>query len=70
MTKISLNAKNYISFGVITDNAFRAIRDGQVIENLYVTGASLAGANPLYEGSGAGIAYMSAMRVADEIFKD
>lgn len=59
--------QEYLSFGVDTDGRFRAKKGGKVIENLYVTGSELSGANPLYEGSGAGIAILSAMQVAREI---
>ena len=61
--------QEYLSFGVDTDRNFRAKKEGKVIENLYVTGSELSGANPLYEGSGAGIAILSAMQVADNILK-
>lgn len=57
----------YTGFGVSTDNEFRAFRNGSVIDNLYVIGAELGGCNPLAEGSGAGVAIMTALGVADEI---
>ena len=59
--------QEYLSFGVDTDTAFRARKGGSAVENLYVTGSELSGANPLQEGSGAGIAILTAMQAAREI---
>lgn len=59
--------QNFSGFGVITDSSFRAIKGGSIIDNLYVAGAELGGCNPLKEGSGAGIAILTAMSVADNI---
>ena len=60
-------AQGYLSFGVITDGDLKGVKDGQTIDNLYVAGSILGGCNPLYEGSGAGIAIMTAMCVSDKI---
>lgn len=57
----------YISFGVVTDDDLKGIKNGEVIDNLYVAGSVLGGFNPLYEGSGAGIAIMTAMYISDKI---
>ena len=57
----------YLSFGAATDNELKGIKNGEVIENLYVAGSVLGGCNPLYEGSGAGIAIMTAMYISDKI---
>lgn len=57
----------YLGFGVKTDGCFRAFKDGNVVDNLYVIGAELGGCNPLAEGSGACVAILSAFKVADEI---
>lgn len=57
----------YMSFGIATDDEFKALKEGRPIENLYVIGSSLAGAESLIEGSGAGVATLSALHVADEI---
>ena len=59
--------QNYSGFGVLTDGCFRPYRAGSVVENLYVAGSQVGGCNPLYEGSGAGIAILTAMRVAEII---
>lgn len=59
--------QEYMSFGVRTDNNFRCIKDGMVIENLFAAGSILSGCNSLYEGCGAGVAIMSAFSVADSI---
>lgn len=60
---------NYQSFGVHTDDRFRAASQGKTIENLYVVGSALGGARSLEEGSGAGVSMLSALCVADEIMK-
>lgn len=57
----------YQSFGVKTDDAFRGICRGQVMENLYVAGAVLGGFNPIKEGCGAGVSILSALYVAEQI---
>lgn len=62
--------QEYGSFGVRTDSWFKAFRFGQTVDNLYVIGSQLAGCNTLYEGSGAGVAILSAMYVADNILSD
>ena len=59
--------QNFAGFGVVTDGDFKAMKDGRVIENLFIAGSELGGCNPLYEGSGAGIAILTAMCVADNI---
>ena len=59
--------QNFSGFGVKTDPEFHAIKDGRILRNLYVSGSELGGCNPLYEGSGAGIAILTAMCVADNI---
>ncbi|MBR4756240.1 MAG: FAD-binding protein, partial [Bacteroidales bacterium] len=62
--------QEYGSFGVRTDGKFKAFRYGRLMDNLYVIGSELAGCNTLYEGSGAGVAILSAMNVADNILSD
>lgn len=57
----------YMKFGVATDDDFHALRDGKPVENLYVAGSSLSGANALLEGAGAGIATLTALHVAGKI---
>lgn len=57
----------YMNFGVLTDEYFRPSRDGKTIENLYATGALLAGFNALKEGSGAGITLATALSAADNV---
>lgn len=59
----------YMSYGIATDGDFRAMKGGNAIDNLYVVGSSLAGAESLIEGSGAGVAALSALHVADKILK-
>ncbi len=59
--------QDYISFGVDTDDAFLAKRSGKVVKNLYAIGSILGGFNALYEGCGAGVAIMTALKVSDTI---
>ncbi|WP_372640368.1 glycerol-3-phosphate dehydrogenase subunit GlpB [Ancylomarina sp.] len=59
----------YMHYGVKADSNFRALMKGQVIENLYVAGSVLGGANALKEGSGAGISLLTSLHVVDQILK-
>ncbi|WP_372755590.1 anaerobic glycerol-3-phosphate dehydrogenase subunit GlpB [Labilibaculum sp.] len=59
----------YMHYGVKTDNKFRALLKGQPIENLYVAGSVLGGANALKEGSGAGISLLTSLHVAGQLLK-
>ena len=59
--------QNFTGFGVCTDNSFKAFKGGEPIDNLFVIGSELGGCNTLYEGSGAGVAILTAMSVADNI---
>lgn len=62
--------QEYLGFGVKTDKDFRAFRNGRTVENLYVAGAEIGDCNPLYEGSGAGIAILSAFHAAKGIISN
>lgn len=57
----------YMRFGVKTDSDFRVSLGGKTIENLRAIGAILAGADALKEGSGAGIATITALHAAQRI---
>lgn len=61
--------QNFIGYGVRTDDSFRVSIGGKTLANMYAAGSVLAGCNPLYEGCGAGVAIMTAMRVSDIIAK-
>jgi glycerol-3-phosphate dehydrogenase subunit B len=63
------NDQPYMHFGVKTDSQFRAMMNGQPIENLFVSGSVLGGANALKEGSGAGISLLTSLHVAEQILK-
>ena len=56
-------------FGVVTDGTFRAVKDGNVIENLYAAGSVLAGCYSQQLGCGGGIAILTAFAVADNILE-
>lgn len=57
----------YMSYGISTDKSFHPLVDGKPIANLYACGAILGGANPLEEGSGAGIAILTALHVSNTL---
>ena len=66
-TRNIFEAQPFMSCGVVVDNSFKAVKGGEPIENLYACGAVLAGYNPVKEGCGAGVAMLSALKVADDI---
>lgn len=66
-TRNIFEAQPFMSCGVVVDNTFKAVKNGVAIENLYACGAVLAGYNPVKEGCGAGVAMLSALKVADDI---
>lgn len=57
----------YMSFGLSVDNEFRPSVGGVTVENLRAVGSVLGGFNPLKEGCGAGVAILTALRVAELI---
>lgn len=59
--------QNYLGCGVRTDGDFHPCKDGVPVDNLFVIGAETGGCNSLYEGSGAGVAIMTAFRAAEVI---
>lgn len=61
--------QNYMTFGVATDERFRAKKGGKTIENLYAVGSVLSGFNALQEGCGAGVAMLSSLFVSDNLLK-
>ncbi len=60
-------SQNYTGFGVKTNGDFQPLHGGKVVPNLYVVGSEVGGCNPLAEGSGAGVAILTAFSVADRI---
>lgn len=57
----------YMRAGIATDGDLRAMRGGQVIENLRVCGAALPGFDGIKDGCGAGVAIISALYAAQKI---
>lgn len=57
----------YMSYGVRTDGDFHVSAQSKRVENVYAVGAILGGCNPLKEGSGSGVAILTAMDVASKI---
>jgi glycerol-3-phosphate dehydrogenase subunit B len=62
-------AQPYMSFGVATDNSFKAKKDGQTVDNLYAIGSILSGFNAMKDGCGAGVAMLTAMQVSSNILQ-
>lgn len=61
----------YMKFGIATaDGDFTALRGGHEVPNLRVAGASLAGIDSLREGSGAGIALLTALDAVEKITRN
>ena len=56
--------------GIATDSGFHALRSGSHIANLFVAGSALAGANSVREDSGAGVAMITALHVAEKIINN
>lgn len=59
--------QSFMGFGVRTDDAFHPSVNGVPVRNLYAAGSILSGTDSLHEGSGAGVAVFTAMRVSDLI---
>lgn len=58
----------YMQFGVRTDSALRALRQGEAFKNLYAIGSVLGATRPEF-GSGAGLAIRSAFAATDQILQ-
>lgn len=59
----------YMRFGVATDAGFKARKGGKTIENLYIAGSVLSGANQIKEASMGGLSIITGLRVAELIKK-
>lgn len=57
----------YMRFGVKTDSDFRVSAGGKTIDNLRAIGSILSGADSIAEGSGAGVALLTALEAANRI---
>ena len=62
------NPQPYMNFGVATDASFRVQKDGKTLSNMYAAGAVLSGCNPIKEGCGAGVAILTSLYVANQIY--
>lgn len=60
----------YMKYGVITDPEFYVYKNGRRISNLRAIGAVLGGYDALKEGSGGGVASLTALRVAEYIIDE
>lgn len=63
-------AQPYMKFGVASDEKFRAKKDGQTVENVYVAGSVLSAFNAIKEGCGAGVSILTALNVAESIVEN
>ena len=61
------HSQPFMQFGVETDKNFKIKIKGEPIENVYAVGSLLGGANSAKEGSGGGIAILSALYVANSL---
>ena len=57
----------FMDFGVATNGEFKALKDGDPLDNLYAIGSVLGGSGALKLGCGGGVAILSALAVADAI---
>lgn len=57
----------YMKFGVAVSDRLHAMRDNAELDNVWVAGASLPGADAIREGSGGGIAAITALHAAHAI---
>lgn len=57
----------YLQFGVQTDTALRALKQGEAMTNLYAIGAVVGGYDPLQQGCGAGVSLLGALHVVQQI---
>ncbi len=57
----------YLDFGVKTDGALRAMKDGKPVKNLYAIGSILGNTRKADYGTAAGLAIRTAFAVADTI---
>lgn len=63
-------AQPYMEFGVVTDHSFRALKDAQLVENLWAAGQILAGNNLIKYCNAEGVQMLTALQVADNILKE
>ncbi len=63
------NEQPYMRFGVAVNNEFQASKGNETIENLYVAGSVLSGANQIKEASMGGISLITGLYVAKLINK-
>jgi len=59
--------QKFMNYGLSTDDKFRVRRNGEALTNLYASGSILANQNPMENGCGAGVAILSALKVASTI---
>ena len=58
----------YMGYGVKTDAALHAVKEGEAFQNLYAIGSILGATRPEF-GTGAGLAVRTALAAADNILK-
>lgn len=60
----------YMRSGVVYTDEFRPMKDGGVLNNVYVCGGLLGGRDVLSMGSGGGVALMTALHVSGLVFRN
>lgn len=63
----SANSHPFMTFGVLTNMSLNPTHQGNIITNLYCCGSMLAGYDPVFEGSGGGVAIASAYHATSQI---
>ena len=61
------DAQPYMGFGAKVDASFHPYREGRAVPNVYAAGAVLGAYDGLAEGSGSGVAILTALHTADLI---
>lgn len=64
------NPQQYMRFGVVTDDSFHVYKDGKRVDNMRAIGAIAGGHDALKEGSGGGVAVLTALKVASDIVNE
>lgn len=62
-----LSPQPFMKAGLASDPSFRCLRARSAVENLYGAGAILSSADSLSENSGAGIAMLTALHIANKL---
>ncbi|WP_087017616.1 glycerol-3-phosphate dehydrogenase subunit GlpB [Thaumasiovibrio subtropicus] len=67
---LSPHPHQFMQQGVTTNQAFQPEKDGKTVPNLFCAGAVLAHYDPVFEGSGSGVAISSGYAIAEHILSE